>query len=289
MEILLTQAKTILTPQRAGFLASGPYPFTHALSAYTGCAYGNTTCGMYCYAQHLPNWTFNADGAAWGQRVIVKENAPQLLDRELRMMRPETRRGLRIFMSSVSDPYQPAELEHRITRNLLDMFRRWSDLDLLLIQTRSPLVTRDLEVLADIPYAWLSMTIETDDPAVLKGLKGGPPLGQRWEAVEWAVARGISTQITVSPCLPHTPAFADRLEASGALRIVVDTPVDGDGSGGRRTGLSPWGQVVGWNDREPALELRSTLLARGVPCGWSVSGFCGIPPRPRPLEDARRI
>src|SRR6185437_1648682 len=56
MDVTLTQAHGILTPQRNGFLASGPYPFTHALSAYTGCAFGNTTCGMYCYAQFLPNW-----------------------------------------------------------------------------------------------------------------------------------------------------------------------------------------------------------------------------------------
>lgn len=58
LEVTSTEARRILTPQRMGFLANGPYPFTHTLSPYSGCAFGQTTCGMYCYAQYLRNWTF---------------------------------------------------------------------------------------------------------------------------------------------------------------------------------------------------------------------------------------
>ena len=51
MNVTTKAAKAILTKQNSGFLASAPYPFTHTLSAYTGCGFGQTTCGLYCYAQ----------------------------------------------------------------------------------------------------------------------------------------------------------------------------------------------------------------------------------------------
>jgi DNA repair photolyase len=57
MQITEREAKSILTEQTVGFLSDGEFPFTHALSPYTGCMFGNTTCGLYCYAAHLPSWT----------------------------------------------------------------------------------------------------------------------------------------------------------------------------------------------------------------------------------------
>lgn len=97
MEIVLKEAKSILTPQRAGFLATGPYPFTHGLSSYVGCGFGQTTCGLYCYAQFLPSWSFNGSQADWGKAVHVKTNAAQLLDETLGAMKPAARQNLRIL------------------------------------------------------------------------------------------------------------------------------------------------------------------------------------------------
>src|SRR4051812_21356845 len=113
IEILQKEAASILTPQRKGFLAAGPYPFTHTLSGYVGCGFGQTTCGLYCYAQFLPNWQFRQfpvdSPTAWGQAVQVKTNAAQILEKTLSTMKPKVRQSLRIFMSSSTDPYQPAE------------------------------------------------------------------------------------------------------------------------------------------------------------------------------------
>src|SRR5579871_4846255 len=125
MQTLLAKAASILTPQRSGFLSSGPYPFTHALSAYLGCGYGKTTCGMYCYAQYLPNWQFRGFPATWGEAVQVKTNAPDLLQLALSGMKPATRHALRIFMSSTTDPYQPIERRQEVTRHCLDVFSHY--------------------------------------------------------------------------------------------------------------------------------------------------------------------
>ncbi|GHO48101.1 SPL family radical SAM protein [Ktedonospora formicarum] len=285
MQTTSKDVKSILTPQRNGFLAAGPYPFTHALSAYLGCGFGQTTCGMYCYAQFLPNWTFGGGGAAWGEAVQVKSNAAELLDRALGKMKPETRRKLRIFMSSTTDPYQPLERKHQATRQCLEVFARYPDLDLLVVQTRSPLVERDLPLLRQIPYAWLSMTIETDDQTYLKRLRGGPALAARREVVRTASESGIKAQITVSPCLPFSSveAFGQSLLTSGARRIVVDTVVDGDGSGGRRTSHSTYAATVpDWSETSDAHKLYAYLQTQANPhtceIAWSNAGFNGIPP-----------
>src|SRR5438552_15437560 len=113
MEILLKEAKSILTPQRNGFLAARPYPFTHSLSGYIGCGFGQTTCGLYCYAQFLPNWNFRGFAAAWGQADQVNTNAPQLLAKTLHAMKLMPRQRLRIFMSSTTNPYHPLHRQHQ--------------------------------------------------------------------------------------------------------------------------------------------------------------------------------
>ena len=285
MEITFKEAKSILTPQHTGFLAAGPYPFTYALSAYVGCGFGQTSCGKYCYAQYLPQWVFNGNNATWGNAVQVKANAAELLEKTLAKMKPETRRTLRIFMSTTTDPYQPIERKYELTRQCLEVFARYPDLDLLVVQTRSSLAERDLPLLRRIPYAWLSVTIETDDQIYLQQLGGGPLLERRWHLVYAARVCSLPTQITVSPCLPYSnvEAFGQKLLASGVRRIIVDTVVDGDGSAGKRTAHSPFAQVEqAWAETSHAHLLYNYLCehseVRKLTVGWSNAGFCGIPP-----------
>ena len=83
------------------------------------------------------------------------------------------------------------------------------------------------------------MTIETDR----HDLPYGPTKSQverRLDAVKRAVECGASAQIAVSPCLPYSDAFAQRLLETVAQRIVIDTFAIGDGSRGRRTANSPF-------------------------------------------------
>lgn len=286
MEITQQAVKQILTPQNGGFLANGPYPFTHALSPYTGCGFGQTTCGLYCYAQFLPNWSFRGGSATWGHAVSVKANAAELLARKLSSMAAERRQKLRIFMSSATDPYQPIEHEYQVTRHCLEVFAQYADLDLLVIQTRSPLAERDLELMRKIPYAYLSVTIETDEQDYLKKLRGGPSLAKRWDLVRAASDAGVHVQITVSPCLPYSSVeqFGHRLLSSGAQRLVIDSFVDGDGAGGERTAHSPFAaRVPDWQNTEHARRLYTYLCeqpaASTMPIGWSNAGFSSIPPR----------
>jgi DNA repair photolyase len=281
---MLTRSKevrSILTPQKHGFLATGEYPFTHTLSPYIGCGFGRTSCGKYCYAQFMPNWTNIHSGEAWGGLVTVKANASEVLYDTLRHMRSTARSKLRIFMASTTDPYQPLEAKFEATRKCLNIFAQYNDLDLLVIQTRSPLVERDFDRIAEISFCWLSITIETDRGDILSRWGGGPSFQKRFDLVRQAANMGIPVQITVSPCLPYTVDFAERLALSGAKRVVVDDFVEGDGSGGKRTASSPFASIAGynWRDRQLSRNLYEALKRLGMDVGWSASGFSGITPR----------
>ena len=279
MNIRYIQSKKILTPQKGGFLTEGEYPFTHTLSWAIGCGFGSIYCGKYCYAQKIPNWYYSRqEGEQWGDALVIKENAPDLLQKQLTNARK--RSSMRIFMSSVTDPYQPIERKIRMTRRLLEVFQQFDDLDLLVVQTRGPAVVDDLDRIAIIPYAWLSMTIETDRHDLAYGPSKGH-IDKRFDAVRQAVDNEVNTQITVSPCLPYSGDFASRLIDSGAHRIVVDTFVLGDGSQGKRTEDSPFADVVNynWRDNSIAETLYQQLQTQHPNVAWSSSGFVGIPPR----------
>jgi DNA repair photolyase len=160
------------------------------------------------------------------------------------------------------------------------------------VQTRSPLAERDVPLLRDIPYVWLSVTIETDDQTYLRSLKGGPPLSQRWELVRRASDAGIRTQIAVSLCLAYSgvETFGQRLLQSGAQRLIVDSLLAGDGADGQRTARSPFAKVEpGWAQTSHADRLyhylREKAQGTALAVGWSSAGFASIPPcRPPPAE-----
>ncbi len=188
--------------------------------------------------------------------------------------------GLRIFMSSATDPYQPAEAHFRITRSILEAFRE-RPVGLLVVQTRSPLVVKDFDLLEALPFAWLSMTVETDDDAVRRSLTATcPSIGRRLQAMREARARGIKVQAAVSPTLPHDPGrFADLL-CEAADRVIVDT-FFGDGSDGKRTHRRPLPrrfETLGygdWRDISAAKLLYSELNRRmgRENVDWSPEGF----------------
>jgi hypothetical protein len=155
----LVRAGRVLTPA-SGFL----HAFTHTLNPYMGCAFGDGGCGVYCYVAESPIGLYA--GKPWRTWLRAKANAAVALRRDLGAFRDPT--SVRVFMSSATDPYQPAEAKLRITRSILEVFRE-HPIGLLVVQTRSPSVEKDFDLLADMPFAWLSMTVETDDGQVRRG------------------------------------------------------------------------------------------------------------------------
>lgn len=203
--------------------------YTHTLNPYVGCAYG---CS-YCYVRQLPVALFRSE--PWGEWAEGKRGDPATLAREL--VRAHAKGSVAIFFSSATDPYQPLEAKLRLTRGLLEaMAAADAPPDFVLLQTRGPLVARDIDALLRLgSRVRVSMTLETDRDDVRRLLTpSAPPYAARLKALRELAAAGVAVQAAVSPLLPHTPAFAEQL-AEAAPRVVLDDFFRGDGSGGRRS------------------------------------------------------
>ncbi|MCH1625246.1 SPL family radical SAM protein [Ferdinandcohnia quinoae] len=221
-ELFYKYPKTMLN-KGTGFLSG----YTHSLNPYTGCTFG---CS-YCYVRQMPVSLFRE--GEWGEWVDVKSGAAEVLDKELN--RAKTKGKVAIFMSSSTDPYQPIEFQEKVTRSLLEVMVE-NPPNFLLVQTRSPLVSRDIDLLQHLGKGVrISMTIETDLETIRKQFTpGAPPIQARMKTLEELARAGIPTQVAVAPILPSSEHFAEKLK-SVVDRVCLDDFFMGDGSGGKRT------------------------------------------------------
>lgn len=205
-------AREILT-RATGFM--GDYDFT--LNPYSGCSFG---CS-YCYAAFFSRDVQLRD--SWGAWVSCKENAVQLMQRR----KPGNLDGKRIYMSSVTDPYQPIERKLELTRGLLEvMAARHSPK--LVVQTRSPLVARDDDLFRRLQEnggrVQCNITITTDDEDVRRAFEPLCPSNKaRLQAVQQLQSSGVDTCITMTPLLlvGEPLAFADQLVNTGVQKFIV--------------------------------------------------------------------
>lgn len=105
----------------------------------------------------------------WGKWIDIKKNAAENYIKEIIKLRKKEK-TVNIFMSSSTDPYQPIERKAEITHSLLEAMIE-NPPDFLLVQTRSPMVTRDIPLLLQLQEKCgvrVSMTIETDREDVRK-------------------------------------------------------------------------------------------------------------------------
>ena len=217
---------SILT--RTGGFLSG---FSHSLQPYAGCEF---SCA-YCYVREMAVQRTNPFGLPWSRWLAPKTNAAELLARA-------GKRGLlaaaRIFCSSATDPYTPAERRFRITRACLEVLVAHPPAALI-VQTRSPLVVRDAALLARIPTAAVSFTVTTDDDAVRRRFEpDAPRVARRLAVLRELRAAGLRVQAAVAPLLPGDPTrLAGWLEPF-VDRVVLDDFFRGDGAGGRRSGAA---------------------------------------------------
>lgn len=219
---LYKQPKTLLN-KGTGFLSG----YSHSLNPYTGCSFG---CS-YCYVRQMPVSTFR--GLEWGSWVDIKQGAAEIFRKELR--KAKAKGPVTIFMSSSTDPYQPIEHEERITRSLLEVMAT-DPPDFLFVQTRSPLVKRDIDLLLFLGNkVRVSMTVETDLEDIRKHFSpAAPPIGARLKTLQLLADAGVPTQATIAPMLPSSEAFPSLLRKY-VDRVCVDDYFMGDGSGGKRT------------------------------------------------------
>ncbi|MBA2875442.1 DNA repair photolyase [Anoxybacillus caldiproteolyticus] len=222
MSFFTNSQKTLLN-KGTGFLSG----YSHSLNPYTGCSFG---CS-YCYVRQMPVSMFRKE--EWGTWVDIKQNAADLLRKELE--RAKNKGKVTIFMSSSTDPYQPIEYKEKVTRSLLEVMVE-NKPDFLFVQTRSPLVCRDIDLFLLLKdRVRVSMTIETDREDIRKYFTPhAPPISARLKALQLLADAGVPTQTTIAPVLPSSEKFPEKLK-NLVDRVCVDDYFMGDGSEGKRT------------------------------------------------------
>jgi DNA repair photolyase len=223
-----TRAKSVLNgPEvtKMGFWSINPY---------IGCAFG---CA-YCYARYTHRYVMERSVTAdvlhedvrqaaaamppwlaFERRIFVKQNAAEVLartlrhgsDKHLRLIQGET-----VLIGTATDPYQPAERRYRVTRGILEVLAEHPGMDIVII-SKSPLVTRDVDVLRRIArHSSLSvhLSLITLDRALARRLEPRAPTPEaRLRALVRLRESGIDAGINCMPVLPGITDDPRGLEA----------------------------------------------------------------------------
>lgn len=196
-----------------------------SINPYVGCAFG---CA-YCYARDTHKWALERAGdagarvaesmppwLAFERRILVKENADARVRDALRSSRAP-RPGELVVIGTATDPYQPAERRFGITRRILETLGETRGLRVVII-TKSPLVTRDIDVLARIATRGslaVHVSLITVDRELARRLEPRAPTPEaRLRGVRRLSEAGIPVSVN---CMPVLPGITDRPDALVAL------------------------------------------------------------------------
>jgi DNA repair photolyase len=190
--------------------------FNASINAYRGCEHG---C-IYCYARPTHEYLGFSAGLDFETRITVKEDAPELLRKELsaKKWKPQV-----LAMSGVTDCYQPAERKFQITRRVLQVLAEFRNP--VGIITKNFLVTRDIDVLKELvkfDCVVVNISVTTLDAALTQKLEPRASLPKaRLETVRLLSEAGIPVGIMIAPVVPgitdhEMPKIVEAAAAHGA-------------------------------------------------------------------------
>src|SRR5216117_3989997 len=191
--------------------------FSASINPYRGCEHG---C-IYCYARPNHEYLGFSAGLDFESKILVKENAPDLLRREL--LSPKWAPQV-IAISGVTDAYQPIERRLQLTRRCLEVLVEFQNP--VVIITKNELVTRDINLLgklAGIDGALVFISVTSLDSELARELepRASQPV-RRLAAIEALSRAGIPTGALVAPVIPgltdhEMPAIISAVAAAGAV------------------------------------------------------------------------
>ena len=210
-QVTAERARTIITRN-----TSPDISFDRSINPYRGCEHG---C-IYCFARPNHAYAGLSPGLDFETRLFAKPDAAALLERELSApgYRPRT-----IALGTATDPYQPIEREHRITRAVLAVLARFRHP--VGIVTKSNLILRDRDLLAEMAAQGLvkvAISVTTLDPVLARRMEPrAPHPAKRLEAIEGLAKAGVPVMAIVAPIIPalndhEIETILERVRAAGA-------------------------------------------------------------------------
>ena len=216
---LRTQVTTERSARIIARNTSPDIPFDRSINPYRGCEHG---C-IYCYARPTHAFLGLSPGLDFESRIFAKPDAARLLLRELAApgYSPDT-----IALGTATDPYQPAERTHRITRAVLEVLR--DARHPVGITTKSDLILRDLDLLTEMAaddLVLVAISLPTLDPNLARRLDPRAPRPEkRLAAMARLSEAGVPVMVNVSPIIPgltdhEIESILARAREHGASRI----------------------------------------------------------------------
>jgi DNA repair photolyase len=190
-------------------ILSSSQVYDYVINPYVGCQHACT----YCYARFMKR--FSGHKEPWGDFVDVKINAPDLLSAEMR----KKKRG-KVWISGVCDPYQPLEAKYRLSRKCLEILIQndWP----VIIQTRSPLVLRDLDIFMKAKNLEVGLSITSANDEVRRIFEPkAPAIQERLRSIELLHKNCIKTYVMIAPILPDAEKLIKILVGKVAY-IIID-------------------------------------------------------------------
>ncbi len=190
--------------------------FEASINPYRGCEHG---C-VYCYARPTHEYLGFSAGLDFESKILVKQDAPVLLRRELSSPRWKPQA---LAISGVTDPYQPVERRLRLTRQCLEVLAEFRNPAVII--TKNYLVTRDLDLLGDLARhggAAVYLSITTLDATLARIME--PRTSQptrRLATIEALSQAGVPAGVLVAPVIPgftdhELPAIVSAATKAGA-------------------------------------------------------------------------
>lgn len=187
------KAKSIITK-------SGLPDVDYVINPYTGCLHA---C-IYCYARFMKRFTDHPE--PWGKFLDVKINASDLIPKDQKKFKNKS-----IFISSVTDAYQPAEKKYKLMRGILK--------NLILLQpnlyilTKSDLITRDIDLIKKFKKCKIGVSISLIDDKLRKEVEPfSSSIEKRIDALKQLKEAGIKTFIFISPMFPELTDWKKIIE-----------------------------------------------------------------------------
>ncbi len=191
-DVTLEAARKIITTNDSPDIS-----FEQSINPYRGCEHG---C-IYCYARPTHCYLGHSAGLDFETKLYAKPNAAELLENELSNPRyvPKT-----IALGTNTDPYQPIEREHRITRSILEVLERANHP--VGIVTKSALILRDVDILARMAAKGLAraaLSVTTLDRRLARAMepRAATPT-KRLDAIRRLSDAGVPTTVMVAPVVP---------------------------------------------------------------------------------------
>jgi DNA repair photolyase len=190
--------------------------FETSINPYRGCEHG---C-IYCYARPTHEYLGFSAGLDFESRIMVKTEAPQLLEAELSSPKwePQT-----LVMSGVTDPYQPIERKLQITRRCLEVLLKFRNP--VAIITKNRLVTRDINILGELAQhqaSAVNISVTSLDPKLQQILEPRTSVPDaRLEAIAKLRQAGVPVGVMVAPIIPgltdhEVPKILEAVANAGA-------------------------------------------------------------------------